>query len=335
VYITIFIVSFSVSLGQTVQSYVNSRGCNTAVVSGLSKQLVQQTNLLQPDLFTDISTLSGVSLSTAAQAVPYLQTAAANALKRVVRNRGSTLNVNSALRTLAQQLLLRKWYEAGACGISAAAQPGLSNHNGGLAVDVQDPYSWVSAMSGGSFHHLGSGDPPHFDYKGAGARDVRSLSVRAFQVLWNANVQSPSDRLPEDGVYSSAVERALLRAPANGFSSGPRDQQPNDVQPIDQQDQQGSFGSCNANGDNGVCIDVNSEFCSGQIFRGFCPGAANIRCCVQSRAMDDDAQSLSTQSTSTSENLAGIVVVIVIGAVIIVLLVVIIVQLSRKLNSYE
>jgi len=342
--LTIFLTLLIPSHTQSVQSYVSSRGCNTAVVSGLSKQLVRQTNLLQPGLFSDISSISGVRLSTSAQAVPYLQKAAADALARAARSRGSSLTVNSALRTLPQQLLLYKWYQMGACGISAAAQPGRSNHNGGLAVDVQDPYSWISAMSSASFRHLGAGDPPHFDYKGSGARDVRSLSVRAFQVLWNTN--NPSDRLPEDGVYSSAVESRLLRSPANGFANGPRggssggsgsgsgggqsQQQPT-------QPSRNSFGSCNPNGESGVCIDINAGTCSGEVYRGFCPGASNIRCCVQSQAVADSQSSLATENsgTSTSNSVGVTVAVGIIGAIIVTLLVGIIILLSRKLKSYD
>ena len=47
----------------------------------------------------------GISLSTSAAAVPYLQTTALNAVKKAVIARGGvTMTVNSALRTLPQQL---------------------------------------------------------------------------------------------------------------------------------------------------------------------------------------------------------------------------------------
>jgi len=39
--------------------------------------------------------------------------------------------------------------------------------------------------------------------------------------------------------------------------------------------------SCTStSGTRGTCIDVNQEQCSGQILRGRCPGASNIRCCI-------------------------------------------------------
>ena len=47
----------------------------------------------------------GVSLGTSTAAVPYLQTTALNAVKKAVIARGGvTMTVNSALRTLTQQL---------------------------------------------------------------------------------------------------------------------------------------------------------------------------------------------------------------------------------------
>ena len=51
-----------------------------------------------------ISGQSRISLSSAVNAVPYIQTSALNAIKKAVAARaGSTLTVNSALRTLPQQ----------------------------------------------------------------------------------------------------------------------------------------------------------------------------------------------------------------------------------------
>jgi hypothetical protein len=54
-------------------------------------------------IYKRITGVSGISLSTSAKAVPYLQTAALNALKKAIASRGTTLSINSALRTLPQQ----------------------------------------------------------------------------------------------------------------------------------------------------------------------------------------------------------------------------------------
>jgi N-acetylmuramoyl-L-alanine amidase len=200
---------------QTVEQAINAAGCSTAVIAGLSKQLVRQLNCLHGGLFKDLNSLSRVRLSEAAQAVPFLQTAAANALQKAVNQRGQTMTINSALRTLPQQLMLYKWWQQGRCGITAAAPPGQSNHNGGLAVDIGDPYAWVSAMSAHGWHKLGDFDPPHYDYIGPGGLNIKSLSVLSFQKLWNLN---NAHKLSEDGVYGPATEAAMLKSPVHGFA---------------------------------------------------------------------------------------------------------------------
>jgi len=322
---------------QTVQTVINNRGCGTEVVAGLARQLIEVTNSLQPGLFSDLRNVRGVTLTKAVQAVPYLQTAALNALQRAVNSRGKTLQINSALRTLPQQLLLYKWYTMGACGIPVAAKPGSSNHNGGLAVDVADPYSWVSAMSSASFRHLGAGDPPHFDYKGAGATDVRSLSVRAFQTLWNRH--NPNDRLPTDGVYSSAVESRLLRAPANGFSGNAAPSQPSQPSQPSNNNNGGSGRTGPAcKGISGVCVNTNQDSCSdGTLRRGYCPGAANIVCCQSNNnamAAADNTTPLQTVTTQYRD-LTLTTAVIVVGAIVIAGIGAVFVLLARKIQNYE
>jgi len=63
---------------------------------------------------------------------------------------------------------------------------------------------------------LGDQDPVHYDYVGQGGVDIRQLSVRAFQRLWNVN--NPQDKIAEDGIYGPATEARLLRSPVKGFS---------------------------------------------------------------------------------------------------------------------
>lgn len=199
---------------RTVRDAIDAQGCGTEVVSGLSRQLVRQLNCLRSGLFTDLNSLSRVSLSTAAAAVPYLQTSAASALQRAVNQRGVTMTINSALRTLPQQLMLYTWMLRKQCRITAAAQPGKSNHNGGLAVDIQDANSWKTAMTNNGWTKLGDWDPMHYDYNGG--TDVRQLSVLAFQKLWNLN--NPNNKLTEDGAYGSKTENAILSSPVSGFA---------------------------------------------------------------------------------------------------------------------
>ncbi len=43
---------------------------------------------------------------------------------------------------------------------------GKSNHNSGLAVDIQDAPAWKTAMASNGWVKLGDWDPMHYDYKG-------------------------------------------------------------------------------------------------------------------------------------------------------------------------
>lgn len=107
-------------------------------------------NTMHPGAFTDISEppyAAHFTLSSSAQ--PYLQVRAANALRAAAQARGRRMQINSALRSLPQQVLLYKWSKSGRCGIRLAARPGGSNHQSGAAVDIDDhrhvgPVSFVA-----------------------------------------------------------------------------------------------------------------------------------------------------------------------------------------------
>ena len=189
--------------------------CSTTSVKGLSQQLVDEMNCLQPNTLESIAGISEVSLGSAV--FPYLQTPAAGALAKVVAARGTTMTINSALRTLPQQYLLYQWYLQGRCGIGLAASPGNSNHESGLAVDVDDNAGWQTYFGAHGWKWFGSADPVHFDYV-AGGVDLRSLSVLAFQKLWNLN--NPKDAIAEDGSYGPETEKRVTKSPVGGFAKG-------------------------------------------------------------------------------------------------------------------
>jgi hypothetical protein len=126
------------------------------------------------------------------------------------------MTVNSMLRTVAQQYLLKSWVNT--CGITAAANPGSSNHETGLAIDVDEHAAWQSALESHGFTWLGSGDVVHFDYTGAGTVDLHPIGVKAFQKLWNLN--HPEAPISEDGLYGPQTEGALTQSPADGFATG-------------------------------------------------------------------------------------------------------------------
>ncbi len=193
-----------------------AESCTTSVVKGLSTQLLDEIQCLRPGTFASIEGLSGFELGAAV--FPWLQTPAREALVAAQKQRGATMAINSALRTLPQQLLLHRWYKAGRCGISLAASPGKSNHESALAVDIQDNAAWRETMAAHDFVWLGASDPVHFDYEGEGLTDIGGLSVLAFQRLWNRN--HPDDRIEEDSEYGPATEDRLTRAPVGGFPKG-------------------------------------------------------------------------------------------------------------------
>lgn len=208
-------VSSALGASDPVSSAV-SQACSTTAVKGLATQLVEEIQCLRPNTMKKIDGTPGLTLGAAV--FPYLQTPAANALIAAQKARGATLSINSGLRTLPQQYLLYRWYQTGRCGIALAARPGTSNHESAVAVDINDNASWRTTMQGKGFRWLGSSDPVHFDYTGGGTVDLRGLSVKAFQRLWNRN--NPGDKIAEDGAYGPATEARLAKSPVGGFAKG-------------------------------------------------------------------------------------------------------------------
>ena len=189
---------------------------STAVVNALSQQLIYQLQLILPDAFVSFDDLN-VDLLDAA--FPYLQPQAKQALQQAINDRGIPMTVNSAYRTIAQQLLL---YNDRSNNSNPVAPPGTSNHQTGLAIDIEDPRGWESYLMRYGWNPLAN-DPPHFNYEGGGTIDIRSKSILAFQQLWNKN--NPNDKIGEDGGFGSQTEAALNRSPAQGFVKAPWDDQ--------------------------------------------------------------------------------------------------------------
>jgi hypothetical protein len=200
---------------------------DTTILNGLNQQLVKELELLIPGKLVKIDdgTLN-VSLSAAAKLLPFVGGSTAKArLKTAIDNRGVTLRINSAYRTFAQQYLLFREHHSGhptKCGIKAVSRPGSSNHESGLALDIQEPMSWRPFLefSGLGWRWFGPGDPPHYDFI-AGGTDLRKFGIMAFQQLWNKN--NPRDKIMVDGSLklpdwqSSETIKRLLITPINGF----------------------------------------------------------------------------------------------------------------------
>ena len=208
-------VALALSDSDPVSAAVDT-SCTTTSVKGLSTQLVAEIQCMRPGSMKSIEGVAGLSLGTAV--FPFLQTPAADALVVAQKARGTTMTVNSALRTLPQQFLLYSWYKAGRCGIPLAATPGNSNHEGAVAVDIEDSVGWRASMTAAGFRWIGASDPVHYDYVGTDAIDLGGLSVTAFQRLWNRN--HPEDPIGEDGNYGPATSTRVARAPVGGFPRG-------------------------------------------------------------------------------------------------------------------
>jgi hypothetical protein len=161
--------------------------------------------------------VSGIEF-TGSAVLPYLGEAGRTALYAAVGDAdGRVLRVTSAFRTVVQQYLLFRWFQQGRCGITAAADPGDSNHESGRALDVSNDGDWIATLGAHGWAHDVPGDPVHFDH--LDSPDIRGADVLAFQTLWNRNTPD-ADHIAEDGVYGPMTEAAILRAPAEGFGIG-------------------------------------------------------------------------------------------------------------------
>lgn len=190
---------------------------STAIVNGLSQQLIYQLQLNLPNVFVSFDDLN-VDLDVAA--FSYVQAAAKQGLQRAIQDRGVKMLVNSCYRTIAQQMLL---YNDRFNNSNPVAPPGASNHQTGLAIDIEDPRGWEPYLIRYGWSPL-PGDPPHFDYVGGGTSDIRSHSIKAFQQLWNKN--NPNNKISEDGAFGPQTEGALNQSPAPGFAKAPWDDKP-------------------------------------------------------------------------------------------------------------
>ena len=189
--------------------------CDTGLIRGLSEQVLDQLHRQRPGLLARIEhpliRISGAHIN------PWLQRRALEALLRAVEERGQPLQINSALRTPMQQYVLHQQYRRHLCGVMAAAPPPHSNHNSGLAIDIEDAQAWRPVLERHGWRWIGAFDPMHFDYTGGG-EDLGGLQVQAFQELWNRH--HPEAPLAVDGLWGPATALACDRAPSAGFGSG-------------------------------------------------------------------------------------------------------------------
>ena len=201
--------------GTSVASFEAST-CATDVVIALSRQIAEETDCLMPGQLVKFDAVPGITI-TGSAVLPYLGESARTDLYAAAADAGGTpMQLTSAFRTVVQQWLLKRWFELGRCGITAAADPGRSNHESGRALDVGNYSSWITKLEAHGWSHDVPGDPVHFDH--LASADLRGADVLAFQRLWNRN--APDDRIAEDGNYGPETEARVKKAPAEGFGIG-------------------------------------------------------------------------------------------------------------------
>ncbi len=209
----------------TPVSLSKAPGCSSAIANGLSQQLIYQMNLISPNIMVSFDDLN-VQLEQAA--FPFLQSAAKESLRKVIAERGQSMKITSAYRTIAQQLFLyNRRNGAGGCGLGAVSEPGKSNHQSGIALDVADYQAWRPYLERHGWVWLGAripNDPWHFDYVGQPCVDIRATAVKAFQQLWNKN--NPGDKISEDGQWGGQTHSRLDKSPVSGFAIAPWDNNP-------------------------------------------------------------------------------------------------------------
>jgi len=199
--------------GSVEQAVASS--CSTTSIKPLSQQIIDEMQCMDPDGLAEVPAASNLTLQ--AGVFPYLVKSARDKFVAALAAKPNTnLSVSSMFRTVGQQYMVRRWYEQGRCGIAAAATPGNSNHESGLAIDIPTNSSWRTTLSNKGFKWFGSGDPPHFDFNGASS--LKGLDVEAFQRLWNRN--NPNDKISEDGDWGPQTRTRLQKSPAAGFATG-------------------------------------------------------------------------------------------------------------------
>ncbi len=201
--------------GTPVASF-ETTSCSTGDVLELSRQIADEVNCMLPGQLVKFDASATIEFAGAA-VLPYVgERARAQLYAAAAAGNGKVVRVTSAFRTVVQQYLLRRWFELGRCGITAAAEPGRSNHESGRALDLTNYNEWIGTFEANGWANDVPGDPVHFDH--LASPDIRGADVRAFQKLWNRN--APADPIDEDGAFGPATAARVMQAPAEGFGIG-------------------------------------------------------------------------------------------------------------------
>ncbi len=181
------------------------------LLDGLSQQLFEAINCLRPGALSEIPSGDWQMLDPIR--MPIIQGRAVDDLLAAAEERPETLVIRWAYRDVALQHLFYLWTLK---GCDFAAPPGLSNHQNGLSLDLDESTAWEMLMRKHGWENNLPNDRPHYDYRLAEDEGMATLSLLAFQALWNLN--RPEEPLGLSGEFDSATEAALSAAPLEGFS---------------------------------------------------------------------------------------------------------------------
>ena len=205
---------------EAIDRMIQASNVQTGLVSGLSRQIIAQMNNLQASILVNFDNLPGISSSGEPHLNLYLQPGARESLRIALRagmaqQPNLKMTINSAYRTVAQQHILYQVYQRAPKLIPLAAKPGNSNHEDGLAIDVNNYNIWKPYLLKYGWQWLGAGDPVHF-FENNGRDDVGNLGVKAFQSLWNK--YNPSELMTVDGNFGAQTAAKMDRCPIAGFA---------------------------------------------------------------------------------------------------------------------
>lgn len=145
---------------------------------------------------------------------PYygLQADFSQRIQALINASGGRLTVGSGFRTRAQQQVLYDRYKAGVPGQARAAAPGHSQHEFGLAVDLQGDLEWAHAHAAEYGIYFPMEDEPWH----AQPSDKLSAKLSYQQSMQSAGIS------PEDDMASRLmqIQHILLSAPPSGSTPG-------------------------------------------------------------------------------------------------------------------
>jgi Putative peptidoglycan binding domain/D-alanyl-D-alanine carboxypeptidase len=208
------------TVDEAIKAMIATNKVDTGKVQGLSRQIIAETNNILTGVLLNFEDLPGLTLSSEAFLNYFLQSGPKESLRSILRQGinqkpGMRMKINSAYRTVAQQHILRQIYERGHRNlIPLAARPGRSNHEDGLAIDVDNYGEWQALLTKNGWGWQGEADPVHF-YHNSGRDDVGDLGVKAFQQLWNRH--NPNDQMTVDGDFGQQSIVRMNKSPIDGF----------------------------------------------------------------------------------------------------------------------